>query len=123
MPDTCPPIDAEWLARMRSAKPELLRSLFSLFLADEPKRLAELSDAIARGDMKLACYHAHSLKGAAAVMGMAPLRDACRELESAAKETNGQASSTDDALKKVEREADMVFAELRRQLQDLPVGA
>ncbi|MGE4263823.1 MAG: Hpt domain-containing protein [Desulfovibrio sp.] len=116
MTNACPPINAEWLARMRSAKPELLRTLFSMFLADEPKRLGELAEAIAKGDLKLACYHAHSMKGAAATMGMEPLRDACRELEFAARETGGQASAPNDALAKVEREAETVFAIMRQEV-------
>jgi len=116
MTDTCPPINAEWLARMRSTKPELLRTLFGMFLADEPKRLADLAESIAKGDMKLACYHAHSLKGAAATLGMEPLRDACRELESAAKETSGGGAATNSALLKVKREAELVFAEMQQEL-------
>jgi HPt (histidine-containing phosphotransfer) domain-containing protein len=116
MTDACPPINAEWLARMRSAKPELLRTLFGMFLADEPKRLADLAEAIAKGDMGLASYHAHSMKGAAATMGMEPLRDACRKLESAAKESNGQTTATAVALARVEREAEAVFAIMRQDV-------
>lgn len=116
MPDTCPPINAEWLARMRSTKPELLCTLFGMFLADEPKRLADLAEAIAKGDFELARYHAHSLKGAAAVMGMEPLRDACRALEFATKETPCTAPALAEALALVEREAVVVFDILRQHV-------
>jgi len=113
MSDTCPPINAEWLARMTSTKPELLCTLFGMFLADEPKRLADLADAIAKGDHELARYHAHSLKGAAAVMGMDRLRDACRALEVATKETPSRAPVVTEALDMVLREAETVFGIMR----------
>lgn len=116
MTNACPPINAEWLTRMRSAKPELLQTLFSMFLADEPKRLDELSEAIAKGDLKLACYHAHSLKGAAATMGMEPLRDACRELESAAKETPCPTHALAEALELVKHEAEVVIDIMRQHM-------
>jgi len=115
MPDTIPPINAEWLARMRSSKPELLCTLFGMFLADEPKRLADLAEAIAKGDAELARYHAHSLKGAAAVMGMEPLRDACRALEFAAKAIPCPAPALAEALALVQREAELVFEIMRKQ--------
>lgn len=116
MSDTCPPINAEWLARMRSTKPKLLCTLFGIFLAEEPKRLAELAEAITKGDHELARYHAHSLKGAAAVMGMDRLRDACRALEFATKEIPCAASDLADALTLVEHEAVMVFNIMRQHV-------
>lgn len=79
------PIDAQWLERMRSTKPDFLRRLFEVYLEDEPKRLAELAKAVAGGDATMTHHIAHSLKGAAATLGMQPLSLACRELEHAAK--------------------------------------
>ncbi|WP_305572022.1 Hpt domain-containing protein [Humidesulfovibrio sp.] len=111
MKDTRPPINAEWLARMRATKPDLLRELFAMYLADEPKRLAALCDAVAKGDLELMRYQAHSLKGAAATMGMERLCDACRELEDAARIGFGEALSQSCA--NVEREAEAVFAVMR----------
>lgn len=116
MSATPPPINAEWLARMRSTKPQLLRSLFGMFLDDEPARLATLAEAVAKGDLKLTRYHAHSLKGAAATMGMEPLRDACRELEFAAKAEPAEAAALTMALARLVSEAETVFVAMRLEL-------
>lgn len=116
MAATPPPINAEWLARMRSTKPQLLRSLFGMFLDDEPARLATLAEAVAKGDLKLTRYHAHSLKGAAATMGMEPLRDACRELEFAAKAEPAEVTALTPALERLIHEAETVFVVMRQEL-------
>lgn len=116
MAATAPPINAEWLERMRSTKPQLLRALFEMFLADEPARLATLAEAVDKGDLKLARYHAHSLKGAAATMGMEPLRDACRELEFAAKAEPAELPSLKTALNRLVAEAEAVFKLMRQDL-------
>ena len=119
MAATPPPINAEWLARMRSTKPQLMRSLFGMFLADEPVRLTTLAEAVAQGDLKLTRYHAHSLKGAAATMGMEPLRDACRELEFAAKAEPADVAALSPALKQMVHEAEAVFKTMRQELAQL----
>lgn len=116
MADTPPPINAEWLARMRTTKPQLLRALFGMFLDDEPARLATLTEAVSKGDLKLTRYHAHSLKGAAATMGMEPLRDACRELEFAAKAEPAELAALATALERLVHEAETVFVAMRQEL-------
>lgn len=115
MEDTRPPINADWLERMRATKPDLLRELFAMYLADEPKRLAALCDAVAKGDLELVRYHAHSLKGAAATMGLERLCDACRELEDAARIGIGESLSQSCAH--VEREAEAVFNVMREDAE------
>lgn len=116
MADTPPPINAEWLERMRSTKPQLLWSLFDMFLNDEPARLATLAEAVAQGDLKLTRYHAHSLKGAAATMGMEPLLEACRALESAAKAEPADVAPLSSALARLVQEAETVFMVMRELL-------
>ncbi len=107
-------INAVWLERMRSAKPRLLRELFTMFLADEPKRLAALAEAVALGDMEQARYHAHSLKGAAATMGMERLRDACKAFELlAAQDSVAELAAGLDAIR---AEAEAVYDLMRRDL-------
>lgn len=112
-----PPISTEWLLRMREKKPALLHELCVMFLKDKPLRVQAIRLALESGDLELARHHAHSLKGAAAVMGMDPLRDACREVEFAARDAR-----SDDLplrLSDLEREAEAVCAAMRRELPEL----
>lgn len=108
--DLRPPIDADWLARMRT-KPDFLRRLFEVFLEEEPKRIAALGQAVSGADLDLVRHIAHALKGAAATMGMERLRDACRELEFAAKD--GEAGALTRCFEKIRQEMQAVFAEMR----------
>lgn len=109
--DTRPPINADWLARMRSTRPDFLKTLFEVFLADEPQRLAALGEAVAKADLELVRFLGHSIKGAAATLGMERLCDAARALEHAAKAGQGQALAKQFALVQAELEA--VFAVMR----------
>jgi HPt (histidine-containing phosphotransfer) domain-containing protein len=109
--DTRPPINEEWLARMRTTKPEFLARLFTVFLEDEPKRITTLGDAVRRGDLEMVRYLAHSIKGAAATLGMEPLRDAARELEHAARD--GEAESLAVQYTVVLGEMEKVFELMR----------
>jgi len=112
--DTRPPIDEQWLARMRAAKPDFLRRLFEMFLEEEPKRIAALTQAVAAADLEQVRYLAHSMKGAAATMGMERLRDACRELELAAKADDMSALKA--GLKPVTQEFGSVLTLIRQVL-------
>jgi histidine phosphotransfer protein HptB len=115
MPNT-PPIDAEWLERMQRTKPAFLRELFSMFLTEEPKRLATLCVAVAANDLEQVRYLAHSLKGAAATLGLLPLRDACRELEFAARDSLAEGLA--EGLAGIENEAEAVFAAMRAAMPE-----
>lgn len=116
MPDTAPPINPEWLARMQRDKPAFLRELFAMFLAEEPKRLAAIAAAVAAGDIEQVRHLAHSLKGAAATLGMEPLRDACREMEFAARD--GRADALGAALASTRARMDEVFGVMREAMPD-----
>jgi len=109
--DTRPPINDAWLTRMRSTKPEFLARLFEVFLEDEPRRITALGDAVCRGDLELVRYLAHSIKGAAATLGMERLCDAARELEHAAKD--GQAEALARQYTRVLGELEAVFEVMR----------
>jgi histidine phosphotransfer protein HptB len=115
--DTRPPINIQWLERMRATKPMFLRALFGNFLDEEPKRLAALSEAVAKADMEQVRYLAHSLKGAAATLGMERLRDVCRELEFAAKDSVTDAFPAH--LGRIDQEMSAVFAVMRLELPSL----
>ena len=110
--DDRPAINAEWLERMRTTKPEFLLRLFEVFMAEEPKRLAALVGAVTQADLEQVRYLAHSLKGAAASLGMERLRDACRELEFAAKDADTSALAKE--LVPVAEEMERIFKEIRR---------
>jgi HPt (histidine-containing phosphotransfer) domain-containing protein len=110
-PGTAPPINPEWLARMQRDKPVFLRELFTVFLAEEPKRLAAIGAAVQAGDLPLVRHHAHSLKGAAATLGLEPLRDAARELEFAARD--GRAETLEPGVSAIRARMDEVFAAMR----------
>ncbi len=109
--DTRPPINAEWLARMRSTKPDFLAKLFEVFLDDEPKRITALGEAVCRADLDMVRYLAHSIKGAAATLGMERLCDAARGLEHAAKD--GLAESLELQYTVVLGEMEAVFEVMR----------
>jgi len=97
--------------RMRTTKPEFLARLFEVFLEDEPKRMTTLGDAVCRGDRELVRYLAHSIKGAAATLGMERLRDAARELEHAARDGQAEALAVQYAL--MLEEMEKVFEVMR----------
>lgn len=109
-----PAIDLEWLERMQRTKPAFLRELFSMFLTEEPKRLAALAFCVNAADLEQVRYLAHSLKGAAATLGLIPLRDACRELEFAAR--GGRAEELAKGLACIQAKAQAVFAAMRQAM-------
>jgi HPt (histidine-containing phosphotransfer) domain-containing protein len=109
--DPRPPINEAWLLRMRTTKPKFLASLFEVFLADEPTRMSNLGDAVCSGDLEMVRYLAHSIKGAAATLGMERLCDASRELEHAAKA--GQAEALAQQYTAMLEEMEKVFEIMR----------
>jgi len=60
---------------------DLKERLRGAFLADLPRRRAELDTALAQGDHDTAGRVLHGLKGSAGYLGEAPLRALCAELE------------------------------------------
>jgi HPt (histidine-containing phosphotransfer) domain-containing protein len=112
--DLRPPINEEWLTRMRATKPTFLASLFKVFLEDEPERITKLGDAVCRNDLEMVRYLAHSIKGAAATLGMERLCDAARELEHAAK-AGGQAGALELQYTVVLGEMEKVFEVMRAE--------
>ena len=61
--------------------PSILRSLVAMFVEHAPTRLDLLRRAVRAGDGPTVEKEAHALKGTAATLGMARLRDAAREME------------------------------------------
>jgi HPt (histidine-containing phosphotransfer) domain-containing protein len=80
-----------------------LRSIFALFIETSRSDLAAIKDAVPRDDSTTAARAAHSLKGAAASLGLSGLSDAAREIEEKSRdgrlqETSGAARTLEDLL-------------------------
>ena len=79
-------LDASRLDRFREFDDEQLtmtREIVSLFIADEPQRLQDISSAVPLADPAELARAVHALKGAAANVGATALADACGSLEHA----------------------------------------
>jgi HPt (histidine-containing phosphotransfer) domain-containing protein len=80
-------LDGDVIASLRELNeadgPDLLVELVQLFLADTPRRIAEVDSALARGDHAALERAAHALKSSSANLGASGLSKIFRELESA----------------------------------------
>jgi signal transduction histidine kinase/DNA-binding response OmpR family regulator len=95
-------------AAVAADAPQALARLLDEFLSDARERLASARSAAGREDFAVLARDAHTVKGAAAAVGAAGLRELCRRLESAA------AESTDRALfDSLLAQADAELARLR----------
>lgn len=78
-------IDPESIESLRSLNPgdndEFLREIIGIFLDDTPKRLTELDQCLASGDVKTFTRAAHSIKGSSANLGAMVLRASAEKLE------------------------------------------
>lgn len=102
----------EQLLRNCGGDAELAAQVATVFLADTPKQLAKLDEALAARDAKTAERVAHTIKSSAATVGGAELRESawqCEQLGREAKLEQLQAKAPDlrdqfqrleDALKK-----------------------
>ncbi len=83
---------------------QLLVELADMFLSDVPAQLANLAEAVKRGDSEALRIAAHTLKGSAANFSAAPIVQSARQLEALGCERNmGPAPA---ALATVETEMD-----------------
>jgi two-component system sensor histidine kinase/response regulator len=92
---------------------ELLKEIAALFLREYPKLLAELRDAVARGDAKGVERTAHGLKGSVSTFGTNPAVKIALKLE-----TMGRALELSDA-ERVLRTLETALASLRPELEAL----
>lgn len=67
---------------------EFLRELIDIYLADTPKQLAQLEDAIARQDAALVVRSAHTIKGSSGNFGAQDFAHLAHEMESSGKSGN-----------------------------------
>ncbi|WP_285906163.1 Hpt domain-containing protein [Pseudodesulfovibrio pelocollis] len=107
LPGSVEVVSAGFLKSM-SGKTGFLKRMFTVFIAQEPKRVAEIRDAIEAGDTERLRHLAHALKGGAATMGVERVRDCCLMIEKASK-----ADDMDSArahLDELEREIRSAYA-------------
>jgi two-component system sensor histidine kinase/response regulator len=89
---------------------ELLAELVKLFEEETPKLLAEVRDAIAKGDAKTLERAAHTIKGSAGNFGAQPASQAALDLEQLAR--SGDLSRATELMEAVEREIKRLLPEL-----------
>ena len=102
------PVDLAMAMRWLGGDRKLLRELVGIFVDDGPKRLDALRAAMAAADAKQIEHIAHSLKGSAAILGAARLRDAALVLEDSAHDRHGDAGAP--LVAQVAREVERVIA-------------
>lgn len=95
--------------RLRASMPgreSVVEELIAAFLADLPRRLGAIAQAIGRGDGRALALNAHALRGGAANFGAARLDDLCGGLEEAG--ARGALESAPALLEEIERESGRV---------------
>ena len=80
-----PVIDPQAIENLRILNPDdgdaFLREIAEIFLADTPKRIAELDQTLATGDAVAFVRAAHSIKGSSSNLGALALRQAAEVLK------------------------------------------
>ena len=80
-----PVIDPDTIASLRELNPgdndEFLREIVGIFFEDTPRRLTELDDSLAAGDVPKFTRAAHSIKGSSGNVGAMALREVAGALE------------------------------------------
>lgn len=94
----------------------LLRELIRVFLADCPQRLAEIKEAVRRGDAEALRRAAHTLKGSVGNFTAKKPFEVSQRLE--AMGTDGDLDTAGDACATLERELTLLNVELRKLARD-----
>jgi HPt (histidine-containing phosphotransfer) domain-containing protein len=113
---TSPTLNPDAIQALRDLSPEgdgeFLRELIAIYLADTPKQLAQLTEALSRQDAALAIRAAHSIKGSSGNFGAQEFARLAGEMENHAKANNLAAVSA--ALPEFNRCFDRVVAALQQ---------
>ena len=116
---TTPALDLAVLESLRQltrpGEPDVLREVLATFLADAPRRIAAITNAIQGQDAHALLRAAHTLKGAAASIGAAGVQGRCRELESTARKGDVEPGAT-AVLSALGEELERVRSEIARLL-------
>ncbi len=100
---------------------QLFREMIALLSEDGPRRLAELTAALARGDLPRVHHSAHSLKGLAANFNAARAVQAAGEVEQLAK--SSQRDRLGRAVQELHAALDELLGELSRHTADAAAPA
>ncbi|MHC1788939.1 response regulator [Solidesulfovibrio sp.] len=104
----------ELLAKARGNTGFLMK-LFGAFVAEQPGNLASMRDALNLPDLGHLAFLAHSLKGASATMCAPQLREACHDLERAAR--SNDLPRAEAAFRSMECAMDDVLRAMRDKLK------
>lgn len=112
-----PTLNPEAIQALRDLSPEgdseFLRELIAIYLADTPKQLTQLAEALARQDAIQVIQAAHSIKGSSGNFGAEQFARLAQEMENHAKANNLAAARA--ALP----EFNLRFAQVTAALQQL----
>ena len=121
-PPASGPLDGEVLARLREdlggAAP--VAQIVALFLEKTPAILAELRDAVGRGDVDAVRRSAHTIKGTSATLGARVLAESCKRLEEQARA--GELPDAARSLSDIEESWRAAAAALREEIGRPPVS-
>lgn len=111
-----PTLNPAALQALRDLSPdgsqEFLRELITVYLADTPKQLTQLEEALSRQDAAVAARAAHSMKGSSSNFGAEQLARMAQEIEAACKSNNLAAAAS--ALPDLKRHLAQVVEALQR---------
>lgn len=102
------PVDLALAMRWLGGDRRLLQELVEIFVDDGPKRLEAMRVAMTAANVGQLEQVAHSLKGAAAILGAARLQNAALALEEAAHD--GHAENSPYLVAQIAREVEQVIA-------------
>lgn len=117
------PLDRESLEALRQeclsmGDPGLLRKLVDLFLDAAPGQIETMGQALAGSQASELARIAHALRGSAATLGVAGVRDLCCELERGA--DAGDLAQAGEMLAGLETELERARAALMAELEANP---
>lgn len=95
-------LDEALLEELRGILDTEFPTLIETFIQDSTRRLADLREALSRGQHDDVRKAAHSLKGASANLGLVLLAEECRVLEEAARD--GHLEGAADRVEAIARE-------------------
>jgi len=109
-------IDADLLRRVGGDK-NLLQRMIATFLADYPKKMAELRKALVRHDAEALASVAHALKGSVSIFDLGRPREFAEQLQDLGREGKGQGSGADRP--ELFSQAGKTFARLEEEIANL----
>ena len=95
---------------------DVVQPVVERFLTEAPRRLAEMRQALAKGDGATLVFAAHSLKGSSAQLGALLLAELCGEIEAGGIALAAGRGGAETTLEEIARELERVTPVLRLRL-------